>query len=117
MKDLPMKDAVFVNLDVDGLEKFKFEPFECVYGALKQKYGFEQDYLLNVSQDCVDVRDSIRRKIASSSSIVNKNTLDKGIDDDEVVDEVIIANKLKLTDVAANMILHLAKNMTSAFTL
>lgn len=47
LKDIRMKHAEYVNLDIDGIRDYKFEPFKCVYGALKAKYGFEEKMLLD----------------------------------------------------------------------
>lgn len=47
LKDIRMKHAEYVNLDIDGIKDYKFEPFKCVYGALKAKYGFEETMLLD----------------------------------------------------------------------
>ena len=86
IKDIKMKHAEFVNLDIDGLKNYTFKPFQCVYGALKFKYGFNEDELLKVFQSYNDKYN------------VSKNVCDE-------FDE-----PLKLTDgVSTNMILHLAK--------
>ncbi len=34
-----MKNALYPKLDIEGLEYYHFEPYKCVYGALKFKYG------------------------------------------------------------------------------
>ncbi len=48
IKDIKMKHAEYVNLDIDGIREYKFEPFKCVYGALKYKYGFNEQELLSI---------------------------------------------------------------------
>lgn len=50
INEFMMKNAVYPKLDIKGLEEYKFEPYKCVYGALKYKYGFEEDELLNIFQ-------------------------------------------------------------------
>lgn len=47
LKNIRMKHAEYVNLDIDGIKFYFFEPFKCVYGALKSKYGFEEEMLLD----------------------------------------------------------------------
>ena len=54
LKDIRMKHAEYVNLDIDGIRDYKFEPFKCVYGALKAKYGFEEEMLLNIFKRCLE---------------------------------------------------------------
>lgn len=54
LKDIRMKHAEYVNLDIDGIKDYKFEPFKCVYGALKAKYGFEEEMLLNIFKRCLE---------------------------------------------------------------
>lgn len=54
IKGIKMRDAEFVNLDIDGLTDYKFKPFQCVYGALKYKYGFEAEALLKIFQEYED---------------------------------------------------------------
>ena len=46
-----MYHSSFVNLDVAGLKNYKFEPMQCVYGALVDRYGFNEDELLKLFQD------------------------------------------------------------------
>ncbi len=86
IKQIKMKHAEYVNLDIDGIKDYDFEPFKCVYGALKSKYGFDEEYLLGVFQ-----------------SYVSKYDLNNDIFDEQV-------KILNLTDgVSTNMVLHLAK--------
>lgn len=83
IENMRMTHANFAKLDIEGLVDYEFTPFKCVYGALKHKYGFEEDQLLSIFQKYID-----------------HQTLDKN-------EEKIIVSA---TDgVTSDMLLHLAK--------
>jgi hypothetical protein len=59
LKDIPMRHAQYVRLDIDGLKDYQYTPFQCVYGALKFKYGYESNDLLSVFQEYIDLHDNL----------------------------------------------------------
>lgn len=82
-RDEFMLNAEFAELDIPGLKDYHFQPFQCVYGALKYKYGDDENDLLAIFQDYLDHK-----------------TIDKNAE----------GVKLKVTDgVTTNMIMHLAE--------
>ena len=84
LKNIRMKHATFVNLDIAGLKNYKFTEFQCVYGALKQKYNFEKEELLEIFQN-----------------YLNRNHVDNEFEEGRI---------LKLSDgVSTNMIKYLAE--------
>lgn len=48
---IKMQNATYARLDIEGLKEYDFTPFKCVYGALKHRYGFTEEYCYSVFKD------------------------------------------------------------------
>uniref|UniRef100_A0A6C0EDG0 HNH nuclease domain-containing protein n=1 Tax=viral metagenome TaxID=1070528 RepID=A0A6C0EDG0_9ZZZZ len=98
--DLMMENATYPNMYPNDTVPYEHEEHQCVYGALKHRYGWNKEDLFKIFRDFY----------YGNNSNTKKNNLDIDIEEDEDEKEKDIKEDFNINSgVSTRMLLHLAK--------